>query len=57
MASPEGQEDRDYWNTKYAEASCHKHEGSDMWFDADEGEWVCEDCEDEDELTRAYRFG
>lgn len=54
-------EDDDYWNTKYAEASCHKHPGSDMYYDEDEGEWLCDDCQSEavelDDLTRTYKYG
>jgi hypothetical protein len=53
--------DDDYWNTKYAEAECHKHEGSDMCYDDEEGEWLCDDCQSEavelDDLTRIYKHG
>lgn len=41
----EGQEDRDYWNDKYAEATCHTH-GDVMYYDEDEAEWRCPDCEE-----------
>lgn len=49
----EGQEDRDYWNVKYAVAHCYTH-GDVMYYDEDEGEWRCSDCE-EDEA--AYKHG
>jgi len=49
--------DDDYWNTKYAEASCHEHGGDDMIYDTEEGEWICLTCEDDDEIERIYRFG
>lgn len=37
-------EDDDYWNTKYAEASCYEHGEDGMWFDSYSNEWVCDDC-------------
>jgi hypothetical protein len=40
-------EDDEYWNTKYAEASCHEH--GDMEWDEDEAEWFCLVCEEEEE--------
>lgn len=46
-------EDDDYWNVKYAEATCHEH-GDVMYYDEDEAEWRCPDCE-ENEV--AYRYG
>lgn len=45
--------DDDYWNVKYAEATCHEH-GDVMYYDEDEAEWRCPDCE-ENEV--AYRYG
>lgn len=42
--SPEGQEDRDYWNDKYAEASCHDHGSEEMWYDEEDCDWVCGAC-------------
>lgn len=39
-------EDDDYWNTKYAEASCHLHGDDYMYYDEDLEEWVCEECEE-----------
>lgn len=39
--------DDDYWNDKYAEASCHAHGPDYMVYE--DGEWVCTECEDEGE--------
>lgn len=50
-------EDDDYWNTKYAEASCHLHGEDNMHYDDLEAEWVCLDCEEGLELTRIYNYG
>ena len=50
-------EDDEYWNVKYAEASCHEHGGDWMYFDAPSGEWVCIECETEDDLNRTYKYG
>lgn len=46
-------EDDDYWNTKYAEASCHEH-GDTMDYDEDLEEWYCFECL-ENEV--AYKYG
>lgn len=48
--SDEGQADRDYWNTKYAEAECYVH-GDTMYFDTDADEWECYDCIDEEDMV------
>lgn len=50
-------EDDEYWNTKYAEASCYEHGEDWMYFDGPSGEWVCVECETEDELNRTYKYG
>lgn len=44
-------EDDDYWNVKYAEASCYEHGDENMWYDELTGEWVCglDDSEDEED--------
>lgn len=39
-------EDDDWFNQKYAEASCYEH--GDMEWDEDEAEWYCPECEEED---------
>jgi hypothetical protein len=49
-----GQYDRDYWNTKYAEASCHTHGEWAMLYDEDSEEWVCQECE---EIGLIYKYG
>lgn len=46
-------EDDDYFNTKYAEATCHQH-GDSMSWDEDEAEWFCLECE---ENGLVYRYG
>lgn len=43
------QEDDDYWNTKYAESSCHTH-GETTYYDAESGEWECYECIDEEDM-------
>lgn len=55
-------EDDDYWNTKYAEASCYEHgEGDHMWYDG--LEWQCDNCGyvDYDDVQaaneEAYNYG
>lgn len=40
-------EDDEYWSTKYAEASCHTH--GEMYYDGGIDEWICQDCENEEE--------
>lgn len=50
-------EDDEHWDTKYAEASCHEHGDADMTYDTDEGEWVCIECEYDDELNGIYKHG
>lgn len=50
-------EDDDYWDTKYAEASCHEHGDEEMHWDEEEAEWYCYSCEEADELTRIYKHG
>jgi len=39
--------DDGYWDTKYAEASCHEHGADDMTYE--DGEWVCIECEYDNE--------
>lgn len=41
--------DDDYWNTRYAEASCYEHGDENMWWDSLEGEWICVICQGEEE--------
>lgn len=53
----EGQEDRDYWNVKYAEASCYEHGPDEMYFDEDAGEHFCQECINEDDIERIYKRG
>lgn len=50
-------EDDEYWDTKYAEASCYYHGSFSMYFDSTPGEWYCGDCDEEDELTEVYKNG
>lgn len=57
-------EDDDYWNTKYAEASCYEHGEEFMWYDSISGDWVCEADSDSEEYDdtqeaneEAYRYG
>ena len=40
-------EDDAYWESKYAEATCHEH--GEMYWDAEEAEWRCSDCEENEE--------
>jgi len=40
-------EDDDYWNDKYAEASCWEH-GPD-YMTRISGEWLCANCEGDEE--------
>lgn len=47
-------EDDDYWNEKYAEASCHEHGADPMEWDSDAAEWFCVEC---DELGDIYKYG
>lgn len=51
-----GREDREYWSMKYAEAECHRH-GDTMYWEEEEGEWVCYECTIEDDLERIYKYG
>jgi len=46
----DAQADRDYWNTKYAESTCHEH-GDTTYYDAESGEWECYDCIDEEDMV------
>lgn len=41
-------EDDAHWDNKYAEFSCWDHGMDNVWFDEDEAEWVCLDCEGDD---------
>ena len=50
-------EDDDWFNTKYAEASCHVHGEDDMSYDDFEGEWCCGECFIDDELKEIHRNG
>jgi len=50
-------EDDEYWNTKYAEASCLYHDNDHMYYDEDAGEWVCVTCSEEDEINEVYLNG
>jgi len=50
-------EDDAYWDTKYAEASCHAHGADSMEYDPVEEEWICWDCEDDKENLGAYKNG
>jgi hypothetical protein len=50
-------EDDAYWNTKYAEASCHVHGEDGMYYDGGADEWYCQDCENDDENLGAYNNG
>lgn len=50
-------EDDDYWNVKYAEASCHEHGPDEMYYSHTEGEHYCLACDREEELTRIYKYG
>lgn len=51
-------EDDDWFNVKYAEASCYEHGAGDhMYFDAEASEWFCEECDHDDEMNRVYRYG
>lgn len=43
------QEDDDWFNSKYAEASCWDHGTDNMYYDEDTAEWVCLDCEDDED--------
>lgn len=50
IVNAEGQEDRDYWNNKYAEApECEIH-GDTTYYEPDSGEWECYDCIDEEDM-------
>jgi hypothetical protein len=40
-------QDDDYWNDRYAEASCYEHGRESMYRVG--SEWICNDCEEEDE--------
>lgn len=60
----EGQDDRDYWNVKYAEASCHEHGEDEMYYSHAEADWYCLACQPEEEYDdtqeaneEAYRYG
>lgn len=54
-------EDDEYWNTKYAEAECHEHPESDMYYDEDEAEWYCDDCQslkvEAEDMGRTLKYG
>lgn len=51
-------EDDDYWNEKYAEASCPEHGATpEMRYSDIAGEWICGECQDEDEVTEIYYYG
>jgi len=41
--------DDDYWNNKYAEASCYEHGGAEMHYDPNADEWGCYVCDEENE--------
>lgn len=43
--------DDSYWNTKYAEAHCHEHPDSELWYDQETGEWICPDDDDDDSFN------
>lgn len=48
--SPEGQEDRDYWNNLYADTpECEVH-GDTQYYNPESGEWECYDCIDEEDM-------
>lgn len=53
----EGQADRDYWNVRYAEASCLEHGEDNMNYNTLDGEWYCAECEEQEELERIYKHG
>ena len=55
--SDNGREDRDYWNDKYAEASCHEHGDDDMHYDTQAGEWFCGECDLDDEWKQVENYG
>lgn len=48
-------EDDDWFNVKYAEASCHEHGPDEMYFDEDAGEHFCQECINEDEPSTIYK--
>jgi hypothetical protein len=50
-------EDDEYWNTKYAEASCHEHGDAEMYYDPNEGEWGCYQCDEDDAIGVIYNYG
>lgn len=50
-------EDDAYWSDKYAEAECEHHGSDEMFYDADEGEWVCLLCEDLAEFEEIVKYG
>lgn len=50
-------EDDEYWDTKYAEASCHEHGEDEMYYDHSEGDWYCLACQKDDENLEAYNNG
>lgn len=54
MGSPT---DDGYWDTRYAEPSCHVHGDGDMVWDTEEAEWICLECEYDDEWKQVEKYG
>lgn len=50
-------EDDDWFNVKYAEATCYEHGPDDMYYDEDAGEHFCQECVNEDDIERIYKRG
>lgn len=50
-------EDDEYWNDKYAEASCYFHGEDEMWYDTHVGEWRCGECDYDDEIGDLIQHG
>lgn len=51
-------EDDAYWNDKYAdEPECEDHGSGEMYYDADEAEWICLFCEDLIEFEEIVKYG
>jgi hypothetical protein len=50
-------EDDEYWDTKYAEATCYVHGEDEMYYSHSEGEWYCLHCQKDDENLEAYNNG
>jgi len=50
-------EDDDWFNVKYAEASCYEHGEDEMYYDHIDGEYYCLACQNEDEKVETDNHG